>query len=185
MTSSLLAILLSLTIYPPASGNAVFAPGPQTVAALLTKQRFSDGHEQTPASAIAHTPEAGGLPNPHGRKLKPWQAEAYRLLAEGKGKRVHVFYTEFGEFEGIMRGSETHSGSGCSEKVAAANRLPEGSFIWVRFPKGWEVREVLDTGAHWNDDVADRNGASLWVDYWRVRETPYDATVREAIIIGR
>ena len=45
----------------------------------------------------------------------------------------------------------------------AANELPGFAFVWSN---ATGLRQVLDTGASYNDRVARRKGADHWLDFW-------------------
>lgn len=69
------------------------------------------------------------------------------------------------------RASKRDRTKGCSERVVGANLLTPYSFVWVGTskPNGTvqgEIRQVLDTGADYNDRIAETKGADLWLDYW-------------------
>lgn len=98
--------------------------------------------------------------------LAEWQRKGYRHGLEQGAQQVRCWVTTYYPEEGFPRGATTASGHGCSERVAAANRLPRHSWIWT--PETG-LRQILDTGARSNDARAQRLGASLWVDLWEPR----------------
>mgnify|MGYP001455408016 CR=1 FL=1 len=99
--------------------------------------------------------------------LAEWQRKGYRHGLEQGAQQVRCWVTTYYPEEGFPRGATTASGHGCSERVAAANRLPRHSWIWT--PETG-LRQVLDRGARSNDAVAQRRyGADLWVDIWEPR----------------
>ena len=117
-------------------------------------------------------------------KLAAWQVEGYHAgLAAHVVKRV--FQTVYFPSEGFPRGQGCRWGIGVSERVVAANRLPKKSWVWIANPA--MIRQVWDTGAKRNDYVAERRGASLWIDIW----IPYlgykglrnDCYLRDAVLI--
>jgi len=99
----------------------------------------------------------------HFGPLQPWQERGYRNGLR-EWRQVTVWQTCYYPSEGFRRGKATASGIGVSERVAAANKLPRGSYIWLPNPP--HLRQVLDTGAKRNDTVARRRGAALWIDLW-------------------
>ena len=96
--------------------------------------------------------------------LEEWQRVGY-LQAVGEGAvRRRAWITTYFPEEGNHRGDVCRWwGAGCSERVAAANRIPARAFVWANRTG---IRQILDTGARSNDTRADRLGADLWVDYW-------------------
>jgi hypothetical protein len=112
--------------------------------------------------------------------LTNWQRDAYErgLLAHHS---LRADLTVYGPFDPQRYTRAKHGASGrhCSEQMAAANRLRQGTAVWISFPP--HLRQVQDTGAHWNDTVARapqfqdifaggrwRQGAGcdLWMDLW-------------------
>jgi hypothetical protein len=69
----------------------------------------------------------------------------------------------------------------CTLLTASCNRLPQYTWIWVETPCC--LRQVLDTGAHFNDDAADDRDCDLWCDLWMTREM--DTHVTRYAVIGK
>jgi hypothetical protein len=116
--------------------------------------------------------------------LAEWQRVAYRLAYDSACKPLTAWLTQYYPSEGYDRGETCASGYGCSERVAAATSLPLYSLIYI---PGVGVRQVLDTGASFNDPVARRKGADLWVDVWvaQVGDFGFVTDIREIYVIRR
>ena len=128
------------------------------------------------AVAVSGVVGAGRLPEDPARRcaakalrgdfgpLSEWQKRGYTALLNGKPRYRRAWVTTYYPEEGFGRGDECRWWSaGCSERVAAANKLPAYAWVWV-----WpgHLRQVLDTGARRNDVIAARKGADLWLDLW-------------------
>lgn len=100
-------------------------------------------------------------------QLAEWQRVGYARGLEVGAVPVRVWATTYYPEEGFPRGARTASGYGCSERVAACNRLPARTFVWTQ-QSG--IRQVLDTGARSNDARAERLGADMWMDVWEEHE---------------
>jgi len=100
--------------------------------------------------------------------LAAWQRQGYTALLKGSPTYRRAWVTTYYPSEGFPRGAECRWwAAGCSERVAAANKLPAYAWVWV--PPG-HLRQVLDTGSRRNDVVAQRKGADLWLDLWEPRK---------------
>lgn len=118
-------------------------------------------------------------------KLADWQRKGYEAgLCRHRVKMC--FLTQYYPQENKAFRRKKDGGNccrwwdaGCSERVIAANRLPAYSFVWIARPA--MMRQVLDTGAAYNDRVARADpaewvtfpgggawgkGADLWADLW-------------------
>ena len=110
-------------------------------------------------------------------KLADWQREGYqRGLDQGVtvGHKFHLTYYTPRSCPGT-RGA---SGQPVSTRMAASNRLPRWSWVWL--PRVG-IRQVLDRGARWNDTLADRASCHSWLDLW----FPSTAAAHRAGITGR
>jgi hypothetical protein len=116
-------------------------------------------------------------------KLKPWQQVAYELAAKGKHHHLRLWVTQYWPGEG-RDSRHTASGAPVSLRVAAANRIPRGSYVWIANPP--HMRQVLDCGAHSNDRCADRNGCDAWIDLWVPRAGWHglDTMTTEAVVLS-
>lgn len=120
--------------------------------------------------------------------LQEWQRTGYQLgLEQGTLCDTLIWGTAFYPSEGYHYGETTRSGYPCSLRVAASNTLPggEGPPHWFVWTQRSGIRQVLDTGAAWNDPVARQRGAELWVDMWVWEETDFPTGVYRAAIIER
>lgn len=58
-------------------------------------------------------------------------------------------------------------GNRCTTRTAASNKLPQYTIVWI---EGIGIRQILDTGAKFNDRkwcfVRKRRIADLWIDVW-------------------
>ena len=97
-------------------------------------------------------------------KLSGWQMAGYKLAISCKSITKIAWLTTYCPQEGFWRGKGCRWGIGTSERVAAANLLPAKTYLWISNPP--HLRQVWDTGAKWNDQVARRKGADLWIDLW-------------------
>lgn len=112
--------------------------------------------------------------------LEPWQREGYELcLAQDARIAGRALVTHYGPPR-FKRGARVRYGIRLSERVVAAimvdrtrreglvpNRiLWSGDYVLVRLSRGWELRQVLDTGAMSNWGKARRKGCTLWLDRW-------------------
>lgn len=96
--------------------------------------------------------------------LAAWQKQGYAALLRGKPTYRRAWVTTYFPEEGFPRGAECRWWSaGCSERVAAANKISPYAWVWI---SPGHLRQVLDTGSLRNDVVAQRKGAALWVDLW-------------------
>jgi len=102
-------------------------------------------------------------------RLKEWQRQGYLSIANGDVTYAKAWITTYYPSEGFYRGKETRWGIGCSERVAAANKLPPKTYILIPAKGGYILRQVWDTGAKKNDAIAIRKGADFWVDVWEER----------------
>lgn len=88
-------------------------------------------------------------------KLNVRQRKAYELLlAQGltEADIGLALATAYGPWEGYDYGEGTAYGYGCSDLTLAANAIPAHWYILVeRRPGQWQVRQIQDTGASWND----------------------------------
>lgn len=123
--------------------------------------------------------------------LAEWQRVGYQLgLDQGVTANSLIWATQYFPAEGYHYGETTASGYPCSLRVAAATAIPLFSFVWT---EATGIRQVLDTGAKWNDEIAERKGARVgagaptyWVDFWVWREGDYGfstAVIRAAVIL--
>lgn len=117
--------------------------------------------------------------------LERWQEKAYQYaLAQGTAPAGLCWQTYYTPYEGYDRGEATAHGYGCSERTAAANAIPAHWYVMVELPGGWTVRQIQDTGASFNDPVARRKGAKLWIDLWsdKREHTNVSSITRYALI---
>jgi hypothetical protein len=109
--------------------------------------------------------------------LQEWQREGYqRGLDQGAtvGHKFHLtYYTPRS-----CRGTRGASGQPVSTRMAASNRLPQWSWVWL---PNVGIRQVLDRGARWNDTLADRASCHSWLDLW----FPSTAAAHRAGVTGR
>jgi len=95
-------------------------------------------------------------------KLQAWQEAGYkRGLEQGVTASTSIWLTAYYGTEGRM-GQVDSRGNRCTYRTCASNKVKRGSYIWTKYG----LRQVLDCGAKFNDGIARRKGASLWVDYW-------------------
>ncbi len=116
--------------------------------------------------------------------LQPWQHYAYTQgLQQGITVDGKAWLTVYGPWEG-RQGRITASGAQCSPRVAAANGVRMGWFIWLQSTPngGAEIRQVLDCGAKRNDAIARAKGANLWADLWHPRRSRWTAIANYAVI---
>lgn len=129
-------------------------------------------------------------------KLQNWQHKAYKYaLAQDAKINGLAFLTHYTPREGFYRGKAVRWGMGCSERVAAAIMIDRawygglplskrdrpgldrsrqvwtGDYILVELPSGWQMRQILDTGAMWNLPKARKKGCNIWLDFWTDRES--------------
>lgn len=113
--------------------------------------------------------------------LQEWQRVAYTQFVTHEPV-ARVAWTTTYYPPRFPRGQKTRWGFPVDERCAAANELPAFSFVW--HPQVG-VRQVLDTGADWNDCVArervltlpdgrrvdhsHRAPADHWLDLWEPR----------------
>lgn len=144
-----------------------------------------------PAQRVAEKALAGQF-----GKLEHWQKKAYRYaLAQDAHISGIAWVTHYTPREGFYRGKAVRWGQGCSERVAAAimidrawyRGLPAnerdrpgldlsrqvwtGDYVLVDLPTGWQVRQILDTGAMNNLLIARRKGCDIWIDHWTDKES--------------
>jgi hypothetical protein len=99
-------------------------------------------------------------------ELSGWQREGYRRgLEQGVTARSLVFLTAYYGTE--VGGRIDRRDQRCTLKHAAANRVPQGHYVWTKFG----LRKVLDSGAHSNDTYARDHGAAFWIDFWYPRRS--------------
>ncbi len=128
--------------------------------------------------------------------LEQWQHNAYTYaLAQKATVSGTAWVTHYTPREGFYRGKAVRWGQGCSERVAAAIMIDRswygglplgkrdrpgldrsrqvwtGDYILVELPTGWQVRQILDTGAMWNLPMARRKGSDIWLDFWTDKES--------------
>lgn len=88
-------------------------------------------------------------------KLNARQRKAYELLlAQGltEADISLALATAYGPWEGYDYGEGTAYGYGCSDLTLAANAIPAHWYVLLeRRPGQWQVRQIQDTGASWND----------------------------------
>jgi len=142
--------------------NVALAPVP--AQAPRTWQQEPDPFRRCGRKAVAG--EVGDIPE--------WKLRAYKRGLE-QGIRVAgvAWVTHYTPGEGFYSGKQTASGAPVSKRVAAANEIPMGSYVWI-YPG--EMRQVLDRGAKRNDRVARHKGADLWIDLWTDNERLRNAT---------
>lgn len=100
-------------------------------------------------------------------ELEPWQETGYRRgLERGMTCDTQAWLTVYGPWEG-RQGRTDRRGRPCSWRTAAANAIPENSWVWS--PVDGRIRQVRDCGAKSNDRRARRRGATVWVDLWHRR----------------
>jgi len=87
--------------------------------------------------------------------LNTRQQKAYELLLlQGltEADLTVGLATAYGPWEGYDYGEACAHGYGCSDMTLAANAIPGHWYVLVeRSPGKWQVRQVQDTGAAWND----------------------------------
>ncbi len=119
--------------------------------------------------------------------LKPWQRDAYRLAVE-RGATVsgQAWVTCYGPNEG-RQGRVTASGTPVSNRVAAANKIKRGSYVWIAQTRGGgaTMRQILDCGSKRNDRIARDKGARLWIDLWVPRADSWSTVTDYAVIGGK
>jgi hypothetical protein len=117
-------------------------------------------------------------------KLAEWQRKGYTMALTGQHNVKRAWLTTYYPQEGFARGQGCRWGIGTSERVAAANRLPARTYLWISNPP--HLRQIWDTGAHSNDHVAERRGADLWVDLWVPRPgwKGLDTRVTPVVVLG-
>ena len=99
--------------------------------------------------------------------LEDWQYKAYKYaLAQNAEVDGLAWVTSYGPWEGFMFGEACAYGYGCTDSTAAANLLPAHYYVLIELPDGWEVRRIEDCGAKYNDKIAGRKGAEVWIDRW-------------------
>ncbi len=99
--------------------------------------------------------------------LEDWQYKAYKYaLAQDADVDGLAWVTSYGPWEGFMLGEACAYGYGCADSTAAANLLPAHYYVLIELPDGWEVRRIEDCGAKYNDNIAGRKGADVWIDRW-------------------
>ena len=123
-------------------------------------------------------------------ELSDWQEKAYEhALAQGATVNGRAWVTHYGPPR-FYRGKSVRWGMGCSERVAAAIMIDRawygglplgkrdrpgldrsrqvwtGDYILVELPTGWQMRQILDTGAMWNLPKARSKGCDIWLDLW-------------------
>lgn len=115
--------------------------------------------------------------------LQEWQRRGYQIGLEAGTLQKTAWVTTYYPQEGFTTKSRTASGYPCSLRVCAANLEDQYTFVW--FPNPCHLRQVLDTGAHFNDRIARApkgtpvhvsyrgrewtaygKGADLWLDLW-------------------
>jgi len=108
-------------------------------------------------------------------QLEPWQQEAYESTVERNVTAQGLAWVTVYCPPWFPRGKKTRSGFGCSEKVAAANRIAQGKWVWVQDSPagGATVRQILDTGSQANYRRARLRGADLWIDIWHPRSSTW------------
>ena len=124
-------------------------------------------------------------------ELEDWQHKAYTYaLAQNAQISGVAWLTHYTHWEGFYRGKAVRWGQGCSERVAAAIMIDRawykglpvdkrdrpgldlsrqvwtGDYILTKLPTGWQMRQVLDTGAMSNLPIARRKGCEIWIDHW-------------------
>jgi len=136
----------------------------------LTKQETQPTWPQDPFQRTATKALQGKF-----GKLSSWQQAGYeRGLKLGVTANRTIWLTGYYATEG-HDGHVDCRGRPCTYRTAAANLVPQGSYIWTRYG----IRENRDRGAHSNDKIARRKGASLWCDYWYPsgRHCPFGGSV--------
>jgi len=104
----------------------------------------------------------------HFGDLKPWQKHGYYLALRKQVQAAGLAWlTSYYPAEGFRRGSPTASGRPVSERSAAVSRKRfrslKGHYVWT---EKYGLRIIEDCGANYNDHVARRKGAHIWIDYW-------------------
>jgi hypothetical protein len=115
-------------------------------------------------------------------KLQAWQREGYRRgLQQGVTARSLIFLTAYYGTE--VGGRIDRRDQRCTLKHAAANRVPQGHYVWTKFG----LRKVLESGAHSNDAYAREKGAAFWIDYWyaRARHCPFGGSTYTHVAVIR
>ena len=106
----------------------------------------------------------------HFGELKWWQAVGYKKLLNSEPEEMLAWVTCYSHLDpGCNR--TTASGMPVSGRVAAMLDQPWGTFVLIHLPKGFELRQVYDTGSRRNRWRARRKGAEVWVD----RYLPYQS----------
>ena len=129
------------------------------ITVLLLAMTLSTANAQMPADPFQRV-ATKALRGDFG-KLHDWQARGYRLgLDQGVTANTRIFLTAYYGTE--ASGKVDSKGNACTYRTCASNKVKRGSYIWTKYG----LRQVLDCGALFNDRIALRKGADLWVDYW-------------------
>lgn len=161
---------------PSAGGRVIPAPAPR-VSPPASAQLAHVASVSTDPFQVCAREALGGKWGP----LPAWKRRAYQAgIIRGVRVKGCVFVTWYGPQEG-RDGQIDSRGVPCTSRTASCNRLPRGTYVWVSNPCG--IKEVLDRGASWNDSVADRRGADLWIDLWA--RQPFGTRMAKYAIIGR
>ncbi len=178
----LMAMILPITLpvggsrAAPGQESDAAEPSPPSPATSASTQPLPQDPFQRCAYKAVVTQEFG--------PLEPWQHRAYTQgLQQGITVDGKAWLTVYGPWEG-RQGRITASGAKCSPRVAAANSVRMGWFIWLQSTPngGAEIRQVLDCGAKRNDAIARAKGASLWADLWHPRRSRWTAISNYAVI---
>jgi len=116
-------------------------------------------------------------------QLSDWQRAGYEAgIRAGTRATRTIWLTGYYATEGSS-GRTDCQGRRCTLRTAAANRVPQGWYVWTEYG----IRQVTDRGAKSNDRYAARKGADLWVDYWypRASACPFGgSTITYAAVIA-
>lgn len=134
-------------------------------------------------------------------ELADWQQNAYNFaLVQETDIKGLAWVTHYTPDEGFYRGKAVRWGQGCSERIAAAIMIDRawykglrlgqrsrtgldmsrdvwvGDYVLIKLSTGWEMRQVLDTGAMYNLPAARSKGCRIWLDRWTDDESLRNVT---------
>ena len=110
-------------------------------------------------------------------KLAKWERAWYETIVAGtvQPKRVTVWQTQYGPYEGYP---------GDTYHIAANPKyLPKGTVVWL--PSTGRLMVVTNRGADFNDRIARKRGAAVWVDRWERVAGTYRTGNGDCWIVGK